>query len=86
MLYKLVVTGTVKYILTRLLRVTDNKLFYKDFDKFNEAVYECSHCGYLHIGKYALFPICPCCSNQSIIFSMEDVSYCSEDSLNKFLN
>lgn len=86
MLYKLVVTGTVKYILTRLLRVTDNKLFYKDFDKLNEAVYECPHCGYLHIGKYALDSICPCCSNQSTVFSMEDISYHSDDSLIKFLN
>ena len=68
---------TSKYILSRLLRVIDGKLFYQDTDRTNEVFYFCSVCNYfttkrlIHISNNN----CPCCSHKKLdVFASENIN------------
>lgn len=66
---------TSKYILSRLLRAIDGKLFYQDIDKTSEMFYFCSVCNYfttkrlIHVSNK-----CPCCSQKKLdVFASENI-------------
>lgn len=88
MFLKLILITTSKYILSRLLRVIDGKLFYQDADRTNEVLYSCSVCNYfttkslIHISNK-----CPCCSHKKLdVFASEDISTKNTTTISKRLD
>lgn len=89
MFLKLMLMTTSKYILSRLLKTVDNKLFYQDYDKTSEVLYSCLSCNYF-TSKSLLYidnNKCPCCSNKKLdIFSSESVNIKNTTTISKILN
>lgn len=88
MFLKLILMTTSKYILSRFLKIIDNKLCYQQTDETDKVFYSCKKCNYVST-KFLIHvhSKCPCCQSKKLdVLASDDINSKNITTISKILN